>query len=556
MARLNVFGKPIVYDVGSTVVNGTRSAPAPQINEGDDITPDTKAQVAQFVSDETTENSFPVSNKPTSFSLTDADGNPSPPTDSNSSKFSTDYRNLNSYSDSSQNTSVGGIDFLKKGKAKGSEPDGNSLLAGVTSPDDKQIVPKYTSKILTKNRFTESQQRNGTDQFRVNPSHPDDTKGSYQSYKNSNDGRDFTDGDFANVGALLGLRATKEAGALSSYGRDGPDGAGASAASLLPGGAQSGLFKVNVNDLDTLDVLSSIIENKPEAAILDASNPLARHRVLAINADSYGQMNNVLEPFSGILPLGMIGLSTALVLALKVAIRAVLAVFLTITSASKSNSQRTDSIGRYFLGSYNKPAGGNNFPPIPLPASLFGLRETVYPFGDAVNAGIDAFFGGGIGTSFARILESPGFYAVFCKAIIMSAATITDSIKTVVKGNPIQVAENITELVNIIKSSKVISAMNVFAGIGDSILAAQDSGGSTSMIDDIDDVASTGFKSRLKDRISLAWGVGKSPSNYLIPANFQSSLSVYSRLWITSNPVNCETRTRCKSVFRDSPIRL
>jgi hypothetical protein len=533
MARVNVFGKPIVYDVGSVIINDVRRPPSTEIKEGDDVTSQTKDQLASYVADETKVNDASVPATPVrELSLTDKDGFPATLSDTNPNKFSSDSVNLNSYSDSSQNTGVGGVAFIKKGKAQGALPNGNQLLKGVTSPDDQTIVPKYTSKILNQNRFTDAQKRTGTEQFRVNPAHPVDTLGSWKNYRGSVSGKDFGDGDLAHVGTLLTLRATKEFGALDAYGRDGPDGAGASLATILPGGSQSGLLKVNVSDMDALDVLTSLIDAGTESANLDASKALSKHNVLAINTESYGQMNNSLEPFTGLLPLGMIGLSTALVLALKIAIRAVLAVFLLITSASKSGSQRTDSIGRYFLGNYNKSAAFDTsaFPPIPLPASLFGLRETIHPFGDAVDAGIEAFFGGGVGDSFVRILETPGFYAVFCRSIVMSAATITDSIKGVVKGNPIQVAQNIIELVNVIKSSKVVAAMNVFAEIGDAALALKDKDGSLSMIDDLEDENSTGFKSRLKDRLALAWGVGNSPSAYLIPASFQSSLAVYSQL--------------------------
>lgn len=533
MSRVNVFGKPIVYDVGSVVVNGTRRPPPVDVKEGDDFTPETKEQLARFVVDETDVNASPVGPAtPTTVTLNDPEGFPSTLADGNPNKFSKDTRNLGSYSDSSLNTGAGGVTFVKKGKRKGDGVDGNELLKGVTAPDDNTVVTKYTSKILTQNRFTDAERRNGTEAFRINPSHPVTTLGSWKAYRESRDGRDFDDGQLAHVGTLLTLRATKELGALDSYGRDGPDGAGASLSAILPGGSQSGLLKVNVAELDALDVLVSIIDNKTEGANLDASKAFSKHTVISPNRESYGQMNNALEPFTGLLPLGMIGLSTALVLALKLAIRAVLAVFLLVTSASKSGAKRTDSVGRYFLGNYNKSEAfdGKSFPPLPLPASLFGLRETVHPFGDAVDAGIDAFFGGGVGDSFVRILETPGFYAVFCRAIVVSAVTITDSIRNVVKGNPVQVAQNVIELVNVIKNSKVVSAMNVFAEIGDAALSLEDIDGQTSMIDSLADENSTGFKSRLSARLSLAWGVGNSPSSYLIPASFQSSLSVYSQL--------------------------
>jgi hypothetical protein len=217
MARVNVFGKPIVYDVGAVIVNGVRRPPAVDIKEGDDVTPETKAQLAKFVTDETNVNETPVSAAPIrEVALTDKDGFPATLSDANPGKFSTDSVNLNSYSDSSQNTGVGGVSFIKKGKKQGPQPNGNKLLKDVTSPDDQAIVPKYTSKILAQNRFTDAQKRTGTEQFRVNPAHPVDTLGSWKNYRNSQSGKDFGDGDLAHVGTLLTLRATKELGALDA----------------------------------------------------------------------------------------------------------------------------------------------------------------------------------------------------------------------------------------------------------------------------------------------------------------------------------------------------
>lgn len=513
MTRFNVFGKPIVYDVGAS-----SSGPSSNVKEGDDLSEFTKTQAQAHLDETTREN----------------DAQPG-------ENFSVDANALNSYSNSSlskndhsQGERNPDMTLVKKGIVEGTGLNGNELLPSVT-PDDKNVVPRYTSAILSRNRFTSDKKRNGREEFRVNPDHPIEGFGSWNGYRNSANGKEFRDGDLAHVGSLLTLRATKELGARDSYGRDGPDGAGASLSAILPGGSQSGLLKVDVSDLDVTDVLNSIIDNKTEPANL---NPdiISKHRVLSIGSESYGQMNNVLESFSGLLPLGMIGLSTALVLSLKIAIRAVLAVFLLISSASKSAATKTDSIGRHFLGNYQLSAGfeDDSFPPLPLPASLFGLRETRFPFGDCVDAGIGAFFGDGVGDSFKRILESPGFYAVFSRSIVMSAATFVDQVKDVVKGNPVQVAQNIIGLVEVIRSSKVVSAMNMFAAIGDATLTLENSNEITnerhSSIDSIDDESSTGYKNRLKGSLRIAWGVGNSPSAFLIPASFQNSLAAFHQL--------------------------
>lgn len=532
MARFNVFGKPIVFDVGGTVSGDERAPPSQEISEGNDITSFTKDQAAEYLREETEKSEQKIGEN-----------------------FSNDSTNLNSYSNSAltpnYSLAPGEItpEAIVKKKKTDSGVSGNKLLPGVVGgrpgveDTDKTVVPKYTSAILTKNRFTSSNKRNGTEQFRVNPDHSIEGMGSWNGFRTSPNGKEFSDGDLANVGALLTLRATREIGALDSYGAGGPDGTLASVASILPGGAQAGLLKVSVSNLDVTAVLNSIIDNRVEPANLDVNKTFSEHKVLEISKDSYGQMNNTLESFSGLLPLGMIGLSTALVLSLKIAMKAILAVFLLISSASKSSTSKTDSIGRHFLGNYQKSAAfeDGGFPPIPLPASLFGLRETTHSFGDCVNAGIEAFFGGGVGDSFKRILETPGFYAVFCRSIVMSGNTIVTQVKGVIKGNPVQVAQNIIALVDVIKSSKIVSAMNMFAAIGDSALTLKNSevltAGRLSTIDSIDDSTSTGYKSRLKDSLRLAWGAGNSPSAFLLPRSLQTSLSMFSHLAKTSlNP--------------------
>lgn len=541
---VNVFGKPIEFDIGVTYING-QPVPKEPVVEGDDLSKETLTSAANIAASETSQNDFTVSGGSTLVSLTDNLGNPVPLSDSNSNRFVTSpdlQKSLDSYSNSSQETGTGDPNtFLNKGKvAPNGKPDGNQLWRNPSAP--QVIETKYVSPVLSKNRFTSTKQQQQGRDFRINPDHPQGTLGSWSNYRTDPGGKDFQDGHLAHIGALLTLRSTREllANTRTAYGTDGPDGTGADLASILPGVTQAGLLKVSTDDLTAKDVLNSLIASNVEPANLDPNATFAKHTTISINDTSYGQMNNVLEPFSGLLPLGMLGLSAALVLALKLAIKGILAIFLLITSASKSNSRRVDSLGRYFLGNYNLSAGfdTNSFPPIPLPASLFGLRETVHAFGQAVDKGVDQFFGGGIGDSFKRILETPGFYAVFCRTVVVSAASVLESIKGVVKGNPVEIVKNVIALVDIIKNSKLVSVLNVMAEIGDATLSLDENPAVVkspdrevvSTIDSLSDTNSAGYKNRLNGKLQLAWANSVTPSAYLIPKSTYAALSVFSQV--------------------------
>ncbi len=542
MSRVNVFGKQIVYDVGPTQENTPLTGDR-DVLEGDDLSKFTKTQTTEFLKEQTHKSNFyAIDSTIKEISLTDASGNPvSPSTQiSNNDAFSKDFAKDQSYSNTN------GATFFEKGKAE-KDFNGNKLLQSVTSPNDTSIVPKYTSPILNKNRFTSDRQQEPTKNLRINPDHPQETLGNNKEYTSTKAGKDFSDGHLAHIGASLGLRASREvlASSRTGYGPDGPDGVGAIAASLLPGLTQAGVTKVSMSDLEVKDVLNQIIAADTTPANLDPNATFGNHTVLQINDSSWGQMNNVLEPFSGILPLGMLGLSVALTLALKVAMSKFLVIFSTITSAGKSQTTRVDSTGHRIPGSYVIQQGENkSLLPIPLPASMFGIRLTVHEFNKCVDRGMEEFFGGKItdtSSTLKRILESPGFYAVFCRSIVRSTSQILTAIKNAIKGNPVQIAQNIIALVEVIKSSKIISALNMFATIGDAALTYEDSPAYKnlsdksiantrySIIDQLSDDSSTGYKSRLKDG-TTAWKTSNSPSAFLFPKAFMSSLSQISQL--------------------------
>lgn len=550
--RVNIFGQPLSYDVAVEYVNGKPVPRSRLINpERDDVSAVTKETVVKYTEDLThgvegnrsNANAFPVGGKPAEITVQGTDGTTPPLSVASNADgqyvppFTKASRILESYSDSSQVAlsdeepaldMPGDATFVKKGKSKGGEVDGHHLLSDANANPDPKVVERYVSPILSNNRFSPERKMStivGNDK-KFNPDHPQEGFGSYKRHRKL--GTDMTDGQLANVGPMLTLRATKELDSISrtGYGQDGPDGVGAKAASLLPGLAQVGAARVLTSDLQVDSVLAALIDGETEGVNVNENEDGPR-KVISMTT-SYGQMNNVLEQFSGMLPLGMVAAGIALSIALNIAIRAVLAIFLLITNASSANSQKRDDVGRYIPGDsrYNPNFNKVTFPPVPIPAKLFGLVETSNSYGDAVNEGIKVFFGGKIGGNLGRVLESPGFYVTFSRNIVRSAADLVRILEDVGRGNPIQIAENIINFIDAIKSSKVVAVMNMFAQIGDvtlsetSRLAKYDKDkprGNDSEIDNMEGL--NAMRSRKPGSLALSWGAASTKSMLLLPTS-------------------------------------
>jgi len=545
--RVNIFGQPLSYDVGVVYVNGVpQDRQRPIETERDDVSTATKDTVVKYVKDLThgvegnhsNANAYPVGGQASVISVVGNDGTTPPlSTITNADgQFAQPFTRMGNMvaghvddvepvefdvppSDLMQ-TYTGDSSFVKKGKSKSGEVDGHQLLADKDVNVNEKVLSQYVSPILSNNRFNSNRLMSSIDGHdkKFNPDHPPEGLGSYKKYAKV--GTDMSDGQLANVGPMLTLRATKELNSIAreGYGQDGPDGSGAKASSLLPGLAQVGAARVSTSDLEVESVLKALIagETDPVNITDGSSGP----RVVVSMNSSYGQMNNVLEKFSGLLPLGMVAAGAALSIVLNIALQAILAIFLLITNASSSSSTKRDDIGRFIPGSsrYNPAFRKISFPPIPLPAKLFGLFETVNPFGDAVREGIKVFFGGSIGGSLTQVLESPGFYVVFCRNIVRSAVDLVRGLEDVGTGSPIAVAENIIAFIDVIKSSKVVAAMNMFAQIGDVSLLNRDA----SQIDNLEGLDA--MRNRKPDSLALSWGAASTATTLLLPSNVAKAM--------------------------------
>jgi hypothetical protein len=399
---------------------------------------------------------------------------------------------------------------LKKGKepkAFGSI-DGNELLPQVQKNKLGTIEP-YMNSVLANNRFSAaSTALQGRD-----PTRPG---GDYDPSLRSPIYGDVSTSRLAQVGVALSIRASRELNSAKEG--NNPSNGTQEAKAILPIFNQMGLTKVDTSMLEARDILASLTKDS-----------INNGNFTSIGDDSWGSMNNALDPYSGITSLGMIALSVALtggVVGLFDGIAELLAL-------AKSTPDRSvnSSTGQYILGrsTVSAQVDPNAFPPDFPPdiGQLLGLRPTSAPFSKALKVGVFAFFGMNE-DPLKSITSAPGYNAVVARAIIRSTTVIIDKIKGAFKGSAIAVVKNILTIIETLRSSKLIAAFNVFAHLGDQILTERVSDTipgapgepvKKSYIDSLsnDVLGSAVVKNRLNGSTKLAWGSNRSPSLYLLP---------------------------------------
>lgn len=530
-------GEQYNYDVGLPDEEGGSQGPYDKgdiqvDNSQKDITRPTKKVLASYLSKSTSRlNQYPIDEEYVEISIKDVYGMPKTLVPStNEKQFS---RNLPPTTTEDYNPLeyMKGRSWIDPGFAR--SPNGNELLSQVKDIVDGTITPEkqpstvvrnYTSRVLKKNRFTPD---NPVDPVGQGPSllKYDSAPSALGKYNDINNPRKVVSFDkLAQIGPALTLRAGIEMG---SNDQDfNPSSGAAEANALLPGASQAAVSKVNIASVSVDDVMASLYTNEEGQQTTTFINP---------NAESWGAMNNVHDPFSGISAFGMIALSAALVLGLEISLSALSILFDLIGKSTTKKAVRDDA-GRYALGSYyqakkKKKAGimgavGDLLQFPPDIASLIGIQPTNAKFSAALNKGLRSFFGfdtgggllGNVTGAIDSSVDQPGYNAVICRTIIRSAFSTIAAMKSI-GGNPISVAKGVIGLVDVFRSSKLIAACNIFAQLGDKILSHPE--------DDIDDTALGGKKystidsvrlnsavkkSRLYGNLKLAWASNTSPT--------------------------------------------
>ena len=536
-----------------------------------DLTNVVKTKLGQYLSNLTSgkegepANAFPINYQTSAVSITDPDGTPGLQSPANLDPKNNDVAFAPDSTAGGSSTSDAFPKItLNKGKAARSAPDGNSLLAGIPGNatltaqpgqltgqapppkppsligprDQTAAIAPYQSAVLANNRFVDASSAFDTGDV-ANPDpgfNPQLTVqkvlGQYVKPTSTGGQTTYSTLRLAAVGPLLTMRAGLELGA-SSAGADPNDG-GLQAAALLPGFGQLGVQRIDQTLLQAKDILAGL-----------TTDEVGGNDILSIGGQSWGQLNNTDDPYSGTDALGMVLLSTTLVVGIELIFDALSILFGLITPSLKLPPR--DSSGRYSLGEYfpgskaatQKASGGiggllSSLASLNLGA-LLGIQPTNYPFQKALTTGLNAFFqipgGGGIGLNqlvgaLTSSTDSPGFNSIVARSIIRSSLTIIDSMKKI-GGNPMHVISAILAMIDTIRTSKLIAAINVFCTLGDAQLSLNpkfadqtgNGGIKISQMDSIPDEAASGVnKSRLNNSLKLAWASNRSPVNYLLPA--------------------------------------
>ena len=504
---------------------------------GRDLSKPTKLTLSQYLGDLTAgkagsahrANAFPIDRNgayPAELSLR-VDGYPAELADGKNSRKFVERRTedgLQSLSDDANSLIAAGF---RKGARSDAKFDGNTLLK-----DQAQVVGTYTSAVLARNRFTSTTydaERPAAAVLGVDglprPMRYHRGRLEFSGNLTATDVELLSPGRLATVGATLSVRSSREITA-GEPGND-PNSAATSAAALLPSAAQLGVVRVTDAMLRARDVIDDLTESDSNQS-------------LNVTDASWGTLNNIADPYSGIAAVGMYALTLALGAGIVLLIEGLSALLTSGKAPPRAASK--DTLGRYALGRYTvEPRGDPNaFPPIPFDLSaLFGIKGTIYPFMNALRTGTNAFFGIDDGSAGAALLSgvksalgSPGYYAVVARTILRSGIILVDQLKKI-GGNPVDVVKQIVSLVDVIRSSRLIAALNVFAQLGDQILSQDDkladtSAGlptRTSTIDSFDDDSAAAVsKNRLKGSLKLAWASNRTPTLYLLPKGLDGAM--------------------------------
>jgi len=514
--------------------------------------------------------------------LKDTDGNPARPgAQNNEAKFAPEF-NQGIGSDNPAN--------IKRGLAAGSAPDGNTLLKNAATPAlsggeyikpapaVSETIDSYVSAVLKKNRFTSNTSflnanylSEGPDSSTLNknasfvgPSQL--TKGAYAG-NDDNLERKYGYGRLAQIGTVLQLKAAVEPGSKESGYTPGRT---AQLDALLPGAGQIGVDVANpLNPLPyELINIKTIIEQLTETAI-------SEEQLTDFNLKFEGTINSVFDKFSGFSSSGMLLLAGALIIAVGLAMEALAAVFsvFSLFDAPGYNGIKLSAKGngRPLLGSFNGvgpvPVGANALDLFVSTIAAGATGTTTGPaaalgfFGvqatnnlslfSAANLGMLSYFGfiGG------KTLAFPGQVVVTARAIVRSTALIILAFKDFVEisNNPAASVQQFFNIVDTIRTSRLIATLNIFAKIGDtqtlnprntgldesdpqglnySVTINGDAGAKISEIDAADDknTAYTFSKSRLRAQTGetrkLAWRTNRTPDLLGGPSDQTKFLSV------------------------------
>lgn len=407
-------------------------------------------------------------------------------------------------------------------------------------------IKTYQNAVLSNNRFTDASRMlppNAVTQMSepANGYNPDIrlTDRLNAIYKNGMSGGTITTHQLAHIGPAMTLRASSELGSFRE-GYD-PISGTAEAQAMFPGLSQLGVKRVDIDELRVRDIIKDIEADELQAGDLED-----------VTSKSWGSMNNVYDPFTGISAVGMVALSLALTAAVVASVEALSLLFR--FSGGGSPTLATTPGGRRTLGQYMKSGSEGKSMGGILPADTIKkfllLPNTVNPMGKCIRRGAEVFYGietsggllGAIGSGAKSAVKNPGFNVVTARAIVRSSITIGDQLKRV-KTRTSSILSNIKEgfeMLEVLRDSKLMAAFRVFAQLGDAqliedklietnsvtLLGGNNEDIATAKYSAIDDYPDEGFasahvKSRLHNQdgfasSKVAWASDRSPGMMIV----------------------------------------
>jgi hypothetical protein len=359
------------------------------------------------------------------------------------------------------------------------------------------------------------------------------------------DGTEVSQLKMAAVGIGLTQRAAAEIPAWTAD-KFNPLGNAAELGAILPSVAQLGILKVNNSLLEAKDVLLHLEDDVEfDTGALTSIAPF--------DGQSWGTLTSPSEPFDDPSSIGLTVTMALLVLAIGELLGAFANVKYEKVTTKTSSGQRV-------LGSYKFVEDPKQIGKTSLDIGLAGFRKTNNTFATAVGVGSRNFFLGGFGTEedYLRVFEvttSVGFDSlvgeesavganlVIARTIIRSGLIMAQYFQDIYKRATLNAAAGAKTALGILKvfrSSKLVSAINVFAGLGDVILDRKNLRGQTTTDPNGNPVDVSGFdaadattiahstvrKSRLTTTNNydptLAWSSQRAPSMYLVPKNIKN----------------------------------
>lgn len=541
----------------------------------DDLVLREKRRIGDYLAYQTQEvykNEYPIKGGTTPLKLTTATGNPAPISDNDINAVKTYMDTFGEASSQVARTAFESLSdsglldtdtrfLIKKGKSDSTAKTGTQLFREVDEMGGKAEVPRRLDVVmLANNRFNADNpafvggQKEGTGNslgsLIVQPS-----LGTHvpQKFPKAVDGGQFVAipiEKLRNFGLITMLEASGEVNVPTNLAN--PDEImAASGGGLVPGLARLGQ-KIPTTRFDGVKILNAV-EPTFKKAIRDEEPS-------GVPVLSYGNVNNPLVPFNGLIAASSI--SSAAVLSLGV-VAMVKSLYVTVNGLDEAAKQVT---GNGFLQTAPRQPSedrrlrlGNYYGKQDNTATFRAFRDdialdlvlTKFAYFECVNRGIDVFFnaentstGASVLGSTTSVLQNHGYYNVVFRNLVRSTSDLVlGLVKTAINeksafsvdpnlgsGSPVSdTVTNVLAFIKLMNDSKVLKFMNILALIGESSFLAEDF--DNSPVDNIIDVVTdeTGkmipkigvlhMKNRLSDNFGnkVAWGTSTSKSMYLLP---------------------------------------